>query len=103
MDMTPPPEPAADLTVLAAENAHLREQVRQLLDTIVELRSTVEKQQAHIDRLVRLSFGRSSERLDGPTLFDDCPAPEPVTPPTPPAPQPTSARVPKRPGHGRQA
>ena len=68
--MTPEPSPAADLAALRTEAAHLRRVNQELLATVAELRATVEKQQAHIDRLVRRTFGRSSERLTGPTLFD---------------------------------
>jgi hypothetical protein len=32
---------------------------------IAELRSTIDKQQAHIHYLVRLTFGRRSERFEG--------------------------------------
>jgi transposase len=101
--MSPTHEPDADLHALRAENEQLRGQVQELLRTVGELRAALEKQQAHIDRLVRLSFGRSSERLDGPTLFDDCPAPEPAPPPTPPAAPPAVPGVPRRKGHGRKA
>jgi transposase len=96
--------PAAELDHLRAEAAHLRRVNQELLATVAELRSTVEKQQAHIDRLVRMAFGRRSERVTGPTLFDDLPDPEPPpadhTPPVPDSP-PDSA-TPKRRGHGRR-
>jgi transposase len=96
--------PAAELDRLRAEAAHLRRVNQELLATVAELRSTVEKQQAHIDRLVRMTFGRRSERVTGPTLFDDLPAPEPTgaadTLPVPDSP-PGSA-TPKRRGHGRR-
>jgi transposase len=77
----------------------------ELLGTIAELRATVERQQAHIDKLVRTAFGRKSERVvTGATLFDDVPDPAPPSPasdapvePIPP-PEPLS---PKRRGHGR--
>ena len=72
---------------------------------MAELRATVEKQQAHIDRLVRMTFGRRSERVTGPTLFDDLPdaGPDsrPADPPAAPDPPPDSA-TPKRRGHGRR-
>ena len=51
-----------------------------LLTTVAELRATIERQQAHIDRLVRMTFGRRSERVTGPTLFDDVPDAEPNIP-----------------------
>src|SRR5262245_39243877 len=96
--------PAAELDHLRAEAAHLRRVNQELLATVAELRSTVEKQQAHIDRLVRMTFGRRSERVTGPTLFDDIPDPGPLpanqsqaVPDSPP-----DSATPKRRGHGRR-
>ena len=66
---------------------------QELLATVAELRATVEKQQAHIDRLVRMTFGRRSERVAGPTLFDGLPDPEP-TPPAADEPHPFRNRRP---------
>ncbi|SRR6266545_3101080 len=87
--MTPAPPPDADLAALRAEAAHLRRVNQELLATVAELRATIEKQQAHIDRLVRMAFGRRSERLTGPTLFDDVPDLDlPPSTDTPPAPAP---------------
>ena len=87
---------------LEQEVVQLREQVQQLLALVGELRNTIDSQQAHIAKLVKMTFGSSSERVQGPTLFDDI-APEPtatpiisdipVTPESPP---------PKRKGHGRR-
>jgi hypothetical protein len=103
--MTPEPAPDADPAALRAEVAHLRRVNRELLDTVAELRATVERQQAHIDKLARMTFGRRSERVTGPTLFDDIPDPDPPPPaaaaragPDPP-PEPTP---PRRRGHGRR-
>jgi transposase len=104
--MTPAPDSDAELAALRAEVAHLRRVNQELLDTVGELRATVERQQAHIDRLVRMTFGRKSERVvTGPTLFDDIPDPDqasptadaPATPTTPP-----ESASPKRRGHGRR-
>ena len=84
------------------EVVQLREQVAQLLALVGELRGTIESQQAHIAKLVKMTFGRSSERIEGPTLFDDH-APEP--PPTPVAsdtPVSLETPAPKRTGHGRK-
>ena len=39
-------------------------------ELIADLRATIQRQQAIIDRLLRQHFGRSSERDTGPTLFD---------------------------------
>ena len=51
--MAPEPAPDTELAALRAEAAHLRRVNQELLATVAELRATVEKQQAHIDRLVR--------------------------------------------------
>src|SRR3954447_24935113 len=103
--MTRAPPPDADLAALRAEAAHLRRVNQELLATVADLRSQVEKQQAHIDRLVRRTFGRSSERLTGPTLFDGLLDPDPPPPPAegPPLPgaPPEPARTRRR-GHGRR-
>ena len=104
--MTPALDPSAELIALRAEVAHLRRVYEELLGTVGELRATVERQQAHIDKLVRMSFGRKSERVvTGPTLFDDLPNPDPTSPtaaapatPTPPPESPAS----KRRGHSRR-
>jgi transposase len=103
--MTPVPEPDAELAALRAEVAHLRRVNQELLGTVVELRATIERQQAHIDKLVRMNFGRKSERVTGPTLFDDLPDPNQPPPAadaraaTDPSPEPAT---PKRRGHGRR-
>src|SRR5271170_5156843 len=68
--------------------ATCQQMVRELLTTIAELRATVDKQQAHIHYLVRMTFGRRSERIVGPTLFDGHPGPEPEPVPQPPPPEP---------------
>ncbi len=102
--MTPAPDPNAELAALRGEVAHLRRVNRELLDTVAELRGTVERQQAHIDRLVRMTFGRRSGRITGPTLFDDAADPEPLVPtsdtPIGPA-SPPDDNPPRRRGHGR--
>ncbi|QEL15580.1 IS66 family transposase [Limnoglobus roseus] len=60
---------------LDRENAHLRATVAELHAVVADLRRTIEGQQAHIDRLVKMAFGRTSERVVGPTLFDAGPPP----------------------------
>jgi transposase len=103
--MTPAPATSDELAGLRAETAHLRRVNEELLATVAELRGTIEKQQAHIDRLVRRTFGRRSERVAGPTLFDALPDPEPAPPAAADAPSapepPTESAVPRR-GHGRR-
>jgi transposase len=82
-----------------AEIARLQAAVAELLGVVADLRRQVEAQQAHIHKLVKLTFGPRGERVAGPTLFDDAPADEPVAdPPTDPADPP-----PVRRGHGRRS
>src|SRR6478735_4958078 len=109
--MTPAADPATDSAALRAENQalradndFLRQQVQQLLATVAELRAVSERQQAHIDYLVRQTFGRKTERLDGPTLFDDLPDAGPATNPEPSAPAEPAVPVAahQRRGHGRK-
>jgi transposase/uncharacterized coiled-coil protein SlyX len=86
---------------LERDKAHLRATVAELHAALADLRATVEKQQAHLDRLVRMTFGRSSERAIGPTLFDAV-TPSGDTPvPVPPEPG-RSASSSRRRGHGRR-
>jgi len=92
--------PREQVAHLLADNTHLNAQVRELLALVGELRGTIEKQQDHIAKLVKMHFGRKSERICGPTLFDDLPD-EPVVPPPPVIPEPVML-VPKRKGHGRK-
>lgn len=99
---------STDATSLAHEAAHLpsdvttcQQMLRELLKTVAELRSTIDKQQAHIHYLVRMTFGRRSERFEGPTLFDGFADPEPQGPP-PPEPPMQQIAVTKRRGHGRR-
>jgi hypothetical protein len=75
--MTPERPPDTDLAALQAEAAHLRRVNQELLATGAELRTTIEKQKARIDCLVRMTFGRRSERVTQSGLADDIPAPDP--------------------------
>jgi transposase len=79
--------------------------IRELLATIAQLRTTIDKQAAHMQYLVRMTFGRRSERLAGPTLFDDVAAAEPTSAaaskPEPEA-EPEATLVVKRKGHTRR-
>src|SRR5262249_49242871 len=75
--MAPEPAPDTDLAALRAEAAHLRWVNQELLATVAELRATIEKQQAHIDRLVRMTFGRQSERVTESVPTDGVPDPDP--------------------------
>ncbi|HEX4609678.1 MAG TPA: hypothetical protein VH092_15880 [Urbifossiella sp.] len=101
--MTPAPDPDAELAALRDEVAHLRRVNQELLATVAGLRATIEKQRAHIERLVRMTCVRRSERVTGPTLFADIPDPDPP-PPAPEPPVSLSEPAPaKRRGHGRRA
>ena len=92
---TPPANPP-----LPDDLATCQQMLRELLATVAQLRTTIDKQQAHIDYLVRMTFGRRSERLEGPTLFDGVATPEPVEPPAPP--EPAKEPVAMQRGHGRR-
>jgi len=74
--------------------------LRELLATVAELRSTVDQQQVRIEYLVRMTFGRRSERIEGPTLFDGLADSEP--PPAPPEFPTEEVVITKRRGHGRR-
>ena len=92
-----------DATHLPTDPAVLQQMLRELLTTLAQLRATIDKQQAHIHYLVRMTFGRRSERVEGPTLFDTLVGPEPEGSPAPVAEPPADAAVVrKRPGHGRR-
>lgn len=90
---------------LDADNARLRATVAELRDLVADLRRQLDRQQLAIDRLTKTAFGRSSERLPGPTLADppspaDRPRSEGDTPLSRPASPP--ATLPRRGRHGRR-
>jgi transposase len=93
---------AHDAVQLPRDVTTCQQMLRELLKTVAELRSTIDKQQAHIHYLVRMTFGRRSERFEGPTLFDGFGDPEPEGPPAPPEPSAQEIVVKKRRGHGRR-
>jgi transposase len=93
--------PALDPTHLPDDAGVLKQMVAELLATVAQLRTTIDRQQAHIQYLVRVTFGRRSERVEGPALFD-LSAPADEAPPTPPPEVPASQAVGKRRGHGRR-
>src|SRR5437868_11952793 len=95
--------PADDIDVLRQKLTHADAVVAELRGVVSELRKQIETQQAHIHRLVKITFGRGGERVEGPTLFDGLdveadPAPVIVVEATPDA----EAPVTKRKGHGRR-
>lgn len=81
---------------------HAEAVIVELRGVVTELRKQIESQQAHIHRLVKITFGRGSERIEGPPLFDGMDMPEAVatTPDVPPIPE--VPVVIKRKGHGRR-
>lgn len=98
---------AAELAALRVEHAALREALAQqqrinqeLLKLVADLQATIAKQQATIDRLTRVAFGRKSERWEGPTLFDN--QAEPAAPSTPAKTEPPAAAASRAGGHGRK-
>ena len=76
--------------------------IAELRGVVTDLRKQIEAQQAHIHRLVKMTFGRGGERVEGPTLFDGMAVPESEVP-TPVEPQTLEAPpATKRKGHGRR-
>jgi transposase len=70
---------------------------------VADLRKQIDAQQAHIHRLVKMTFGRSSERAEGPTLFDGLdPEPEATPVVVAEAVAEPEAPTPRRKGHGRR-
>ena len=61
------------VTQLLADNTHLKAQLQEVLTLVGQLRGKIETQQARIAKLVKMTFGPKSERVKGPTLFDDLP------------------------------
>ncbi|MEO2089343.1 MAG: IS66 family transposase [Gemmataceae bacterium] len=99
-----PLTPREQVAQLLADNTHLHARVQELVTLVTELRGTIEKQQDHIAKLVKMHFGRTSERVEGPTLFDDLPddGPDEPAPPLAPVRPGPDGSVPGRNGHGRK-
>src|SRR6187399_3242854 len=95
--------PTEDTDDLRRKLTHAEAVIVELRGVVADLRRQIDAQQAHIHRLVKMTFGRSSERANGPTLFDGL-DPEPDPTPTivvdavPESEAPTS----KWKGHGRR-
>ncbi len=95
--------PATDDTNdLRQKLTHAEAVIAELRGVVAELRKQIESQQAHIHRLVKITFGRGGERVEGPTLFDGMAVPEAenATSVEPPSPEVPPAA--KRKGHGRR-
>lgn len=94
--------PTDDTDDLRQKLIHADAVIAELRGVVAELRKQIDAQQAHIHRLVKLTFGRGGERIEGPTLFDAMAAPEPEVPSPVEPPIPEATPSPKRKGHGRR-
>ena len=95
--------PTDDIDDLRRKLTHADAVIAELRVVVADLRKQVESQQAHIHRLVKMTFGRGGERVEGPTLFDGLdlqpdPTPAVVVEAVPEAEAPER----KRKGHGRR-
>ena len=96
--------PTEDTDDLRQKLAHAEAVIAELRGVVADLRRQIDAQQAHIHRLVKMTFGRSSERAEGPTLFDGLdPEAEPMPAVVVEATAEADAVPPKRKGHGRRA
>ena len=68
--------PTDDTDDLRRKLTHAEAVIAELRGVVAELRKQIESQQAHIHRLVKITFGRGGERVEGPTLFDGMALPE---------------------------
>src|SRR6476619_1259382 len=94
--------PTDDPDDLRRKLTHAEAVIVELRGVVVELRHQIEAQQVHIHRLVKITFGRGGERVEGPTLFDGMDPPEAEVPPPVEPPTPESPPITKRKGHGRR-
>src|SRR3954454_17591176 len=94
--------PTGETADLRQKLTHAEAVIAELRGVVADLRKQIEAQQAHIHRLVKITFGRGGERVEGPTVFDgmDPPEAEFPTPAEPPALAATPAT--ERKGHGRR-
>ncbi|WP_145243459.1 hypothetical protein [Urbifossiella limnaea] len=86
--------PTDECDDLRRKLAHAEAVIAELRGVVADLRKQVEAQQAHIHRLVKMTFGRGGERVEGPTMFDGIDPPEAELPPPPvepPAPEPPAS------------
>src|SRR4249920_76060 len=94
--------PTDDANDLRQKLTHADAVIAELRGVVADLRKQVEAQQAHIHRLVKITFGRGGERVEGPTLFDAMDPPEAGVPPPVEPPAPETPPTKKRYGHGRR-
>src|SRR5262245_10331380 len=94
--------PTDDTDGLRQRLTHAVAVIAELRAVVADLRRQIEAQQAHIHRLVKITFGRGGERFEGPTLFDGLTLPDDEVPA--PAAQPSleSRPVIRPQGHGRR-
>src|SRR4029077_11678142 len=93
--------PTDDTDGLRQRLRHADAVIAELRGVVAELRKQIEAQQAHIHRLLKITFGRGGERVAGATLFDGRIAPDAEIPTQVESlpPEPPTA---KRKGHGRR-
>jgi transposase len=95
--------PAEDSDDLRQKLTHAEAVIAELRAVVADLRRQIDARQAHIHRLVKMTFGRSSEWAEGPTLFDGLDADADPTPTiVVGAVAEPEAPAPKRKGHGRR-
>src|SRR5439155_13250306 len=94
--------PTDDTNDLRQKLTHAEAVIAELRGVVADLRKQIEAQQAHIHRLVKVTYGRGGERVEGPTLFDGMDPPEAEVPASggPRTPEATPAT--KRNVHGRR-
>jgi len=94
--------PTDDIDDLRRKLTHAEAVIAELRGVVADLRTQIDAQQAHIHRLVKMTFGRGGERVEGPTLFDGIDPPD-AEPPPPVESLPAEVSAPKkRKGHGRR-
>jgi len=96
--------PTEDTDDLRQKLTHAEAVIAELRGVVADLRKQIDAQQVHIHRLVKMTFGRSSERAEGPTLFDGLdPEPDPMPTIVVEANPEADTVTPKRRGHCRRA
>src|SRR5437763_13494440 len=94
--------PTDECDDLRRKLTHADAVIAELRGVVAELRKQVEAQQAHIHRLVKITFGRGGERVEGSTLFDGFVVPEAEVPMAVGSSASEPSPPPKRKGHGRR-
>src|SRR5436309_13796862 len=94
--------PTDDTNDLRRKLSHADAVIAELRGVVAALRKQIESQQAHIHRLVKITFGRGGERVEGPTLFDGMAVPEFEIPIAVELPAPAAPTAPNRKCHRRR-